>query len=239
MTTADLGHEGEFHDHGDLGERSNKIRAAVLGANDGIVSIAGMVIGVAGANADTAAIATAGVAGLVAGALSMAVGEYVSVSSQRDTERAAVALETRELVEDPEGELRELAGLFEARGLCSATAMTVAEELTARDALAAHSREELGIEPGQYVNPWAAAISSCISFTIGAALPLVAILAAPASIRLWVTAVAVAIALFITGFLSARLVSAPLGRAILRNVGGGLLAMAITYVIGHLLGAAI
>ncbi len=239
MTTADLGHEGEFHDHGDLGERSNKIRAAVLGANDGIVSIAGMVIGVAGANADTAAIATAGVAGLVAGALSMAVGEYVSVSSQRDTERAAVALETRELVEDPEGELRELAGLFEARGLSSATAMTVAEELTARDALAAHSREELGIEPGQYVNPWAAAISSCISFTIGAALPLVAILAAPASIRLWVTAVAVAIALFITGFLSARLVSAPLGRAILRNVGGGLLAMAITYVIGHLLGAAI
>ncbi len=239
MTTADFGHQGEFHDHGDLGERSNKIRAAVLGANDGIVSIAGMVIGVAGASADTAAIATAGVAGLVAGALSMAVGEYVSVSSQRDTERAAVALETKELAEDPDGELRELAGLFEARGLSSATAMTVALELTERDALAAHSREELGIEPGQYVNPWAAAISSCVSFTIGAALPLIAILTAPASIRLWVTALAVAIALFITGFLSARLVSAPLGRAILRNVGGGLLAMAVTYGIGHLLGAAI
>ena len=239
MTTADFGHQGEFHDHGDLGERSNKIRAAVLGANDGIVSIAGMVIGVAGANADTAAIATAGVAGLVAGALSMAVGEYVSVSSQRDTERAAVALETKELAEDPDGELRELAGLFEARGLSSATAMTVALELTERDALAAHSREELGIEPGQYANPWAAAISSCVSFTIGAALPLIAILTAPASIRLWVTALAVAIALFITGFLSARLVSAPLGGAILRNVGGGLLAMAVTYGIGHLLGAAI
>ncbi|MDQ1305269.1 MAG: vacuolar iron transporter family protein [Actinomycetota bacterium] len=239
MTTADFRHQGEFHDHGDLGERSNKIRAAVLGANDGIVSIAGMVIGVAGANASTTAIATAGVAGLVAGALSMAVGEYVSVSSQRDTERAAVALETKELAEDPDGELRELAGLFEARGLSTATAMTVALELTERDALAAHSREELGIEPGQYVNPWAAAVSSCVSFTIGAALPLIAILTAPAEIRLWVTALAVAIALFITGFLSARLVSAPLGRAILRNVGGGLLAMAVTYGIGHLLGAAI
>jgi VIT1/CCC1 family predicted Fe2+/Mn2+ transporter len=239
VTTADFGHPGEFHDHGDLGDRSNKIRAAVLGANDGIVSIAGIVIGVAGAKADTAAIATAGVAGLVAGALSMAVGEYVSVSSQRDTERAAVALETRELAADPDGELRELAGLFEARGLSSTTAMTVAIELTERDALAAHSREELGIEPGKYVNPWAAAVSSCISFTIGAALPLVAILAAPADIRLWVTAAAVAIALFITGYLSARLVSAPLGRAILRNVGGGLLAMAVTYAIGHLLGAAI
>lgn len=232
-------HEGEAHEPGDLGDRSNKIRAAVLGANDGIVSIAGMVLGVAGATPQTSAIATAGVAGLVAGALSMAVGEYVSVSSQSDTEAAAVAMEIRELEEDPEGEFEELVGLFEARGLSRATAETVAQELTEKDVLAAHSREELGIEPGQYVNAWAAAISSFISFTIGAALPLIAILVFPPSIRIWVTVAAVVVALFITGYVSAKLAKAPIPRAIARNVCGGLIAMGVTYAIGHVLGAAI
>ncbi len=234
-----LDHPGEAHQHGDLGERANKIRAAVLGANDGIVSVAGLVVGVAGATTSTSAIATAGVAGLVAGALSMGAGEYVSVSSQRDTERAAVAKETRELAEDPEGEFEELVGLFQNRGLTRATAEKVAEELTAQDALAAHSREELKIEPGEYVNPWAAALSSLLSFTVGAALPLIAILVTPASVRIWVTFLAVLIALFVTGWVSARLVGAPVRAAVARNVIGGALAMAITYGIGALLGTSI
>lgn len=234
-----LDHPGEAHQHGDLGERANKIRAAVLGANDGIVSVAGLVVGVAGATTSTSAIATAGVAGLVAGALSMGAGEYVSVSSQRDTERAAVAKETRELAEDPEGEFEELVGLFQNRGLTRATAEKVAEELTAQDALAAHSREELKIEPGEYVNPWAAAVSSLLSFTVGAALPLIAILVFPQNIRIWVTFLAVAISLAVTGFFSAKLATAPIGRAVARNVIGGAAAMIITFAVGALLGTAV
>ena len=236
---SDLAHTGEPHDHGDLGERANKIRAAVLGANDGIVSVAGLVVGVAGATTTTSAIATAGIAGLVAGALSMGVGEYVSVSSQRDTEAAAVALETHELATDPEGELQELIGLFEKRGLTRETATSVANELTAHDALAAHAREELKIEPGEYVNPWAAAVSSLLSFTVGAALPLIAILVFPQNIRIWVTFLAVAIALAVTGFFSAKLATAPIGRAVTRNVIGGAAAMIITFAVGALLGTAV
>ena len=239
-TTADpLDHPGEPQGHRDLGERANKIRAAVLGANDGIVSVAGLVVGVAGATTTTSAIATAGVAGLVAGALSMGTGEYVSVSSQRDTEAAAVAQETAELATDPEGELAELIGLFEQRGLTHETATVVAEELTAKDALAAHSREELNIEPGQYVSPWAAAVSSLFSFTIGAALPLAAILIFDASWRIMATFVAVLLALTGTGYLSAKLASAPIGTAIARNVAGGALAMAVTFGVGALLGTRI
>lgn len=234
-----LDHPGEAHAHGDLGERANKIRAAVLGANDGIVSIAGLVVGVAGATTTTSAIATAGVAGLVAGALSMGTGEYVSVSSQRDTESAAVAKEIQELQEDPAGELEELIGLFEARGLSRATAEAAAGELTAKDALAAHSREELKIEPGDYVNPWAAAVSSLLSFTVGALLPLAAILLAPSGVRVAATFVAVAIALSITGYVSAQLAGSPRGRAVARNVIGGALAMAVTYGVGTLLGTAV
>jgi VIT1/CCC1 family predicted Fe2+/Mn2+ transporter len=234
-----LAHPGEPAGHQDLGERANKIRAAVLGANDGIVSVAGLVVGVAGATTTTSAIATAGVAGLVAGALSMGTGEYVSVSSQRDTERAAVAQETEELATDPEGELAELIGLFEQRGLTRETATVVAEELTARDALAAHAREELNIEPGDYVNPWAAAVSSLISFTIGAALPLAAILLFDATWRIAATFLAVLLALTGTGYLSAKLAGAPIGTAIARNVAGGALAMAVTFGVGALLGTRI
>lgn len=229
----------EPHEHGDLGERANKIRAAVLGANDGIVSTAGIVVGVAGATASTAAIATAGIAGLVAGALSMGAGEYVSVSSQRDTERAAVAKEIEELRTDPEGEFQELIGLFEKRGLTRETATAVARELSEKDVLAAHSREELKIEPGEYVNPWAAAFSSLASFTVGAALPLAAILLAGPGWRVPVTFVAVLIALFVTGYVSAKLAGAPVRAAILRNVLGGALAMAITFVVGALIGTRI
>jgi vacuolar iron transporter family protein len=231
-----LDHPGEYHRQDDLGERANRIRAAVLGANDGIVSTAGIVVGVAGATTSTAAIATAGVAGLLAGALSMGAGEYVSVSSQRDTEQAAVAKEIEELRTDPEGEFEELIGLFEQRGLSRETATQVARELTERDALAAHAREELKIEPGVYVNPWSAAFSSLISFTVGASLPLAAILLSPDSIRIAATFVAVVIALFFTGLASARLAGAPVAVAIIRNVVGGALAMLVTYAVGSLLG---
>ena len=231
-----LEHEGEAHGQDDLGERANKIRAAVLGANDGIVSTAGIVVGVAGATTSTAAIATAGVAGLFAGAFSMGAGEYVSVSSQRDTEQAAVAKEVQELRDDPEGEFEELIGLFQARGLSRETATQVATELTEKDALAAHTREELKIEPGVYVNPWTAAVSSLLSFTLGAALPLATILLAPASVRVQLTFVAVIIALVFTGLASARLAGAPRKAVVLRNVVGGTLAMVVTYAVGSLLG---
>lgn len=227
------------HSEGHFGHRVGWLRAMVLGANDGIISTAALLLGVAAADSTRTVILTAGTAGLVAGAVSMALGEYVSVSSQRDTERAAVAKETRELAEDPEGEFEELVGLFQNRGLTRATAEKVAEELTAQDALAAHSREELKIEPGEYVNPWAAALSSLLSFTVGAALPLIAILVTPASVRIWVTFLAVLIALFVTGWVSARLVGAPVRAAVARNVIGGALAMAITYGIGALLGTSI
>lgn len=231
-----LNHPGEAHRQDDLGERANRIRAAVLGANDGIVSTAGIVVGVAGATTSTAAIATAGVAGLVAGAFSMGAGEYVSVSSQRDTEQSAVAKEIQELKDDPEGEFEELIGLFEARGLSRQTATQVASELTERDALAAHSREELKIEPGEYVNPWSAAISSLLSFTLGASLPLATILIAPASVRIQLTFLAVLIALVFTGLASARLAGAPRKAAVVRNVVGGALAMVVTFAVGSLLG---
>jgi len=231
-----LEHPGEAHRTDDLGERANKIRAAVLGANDGIVSTAGLVVGVAGATTSTAAIATAGIAGLLAGAFSMGAGEYVSVSSQRDTERAAVAKEIEELRTDPEGEFEELIGLFQARGLSRETATQVASELTAKDALAAHTHEELKIEPGNYVNPWSAAISSLLAFTLGAALPLATILAAPAGVRVPLTFVAVVIALVFTGLASARLAGAPVIASVTRNVLGGSLAMVVTFAVGSLLG---
>ncbi len=219
-----------------LAERSNKIRAAVLGANDGIVSTAGLVLGVAGATTNTTAILTAGAAGLVAGALSMATGEYVSVSSQRDSERAAVAEEQNELADRPQDELDELAGIFEKRGLSPELAREVAVELTARDALAAHTREEFGIEPGEYLNPWAAAWSSLLAFTAGALMPLLGMAFFPEAVRVPATFVAMLVALVVTGYLSAKLGGAAIGRAVLRNVAGGALAMAVTYAVGTLIG---
>jgi VIT1/CCC1 family predicted Fe2+/Mn2+ transporter len=216
--------------------RLNGLRAAVLGANDGIVSTAGIVIGVAGATLDPFAILTAGVAGLTAGALSMAVGEYVSVSAQRDTEKALLETERRELAEMPAEELAELAGLYEQKGLDPELALEVARQLHAHDALAAHAETELGINPDELTSPWVAAFSSAVSFTTGSVLPLLAIVLAPVAIKVPVTVAAVVAALVLTGYLSSRAGGTPAGRAIFRNVAGGLLAMAVTYGIGRLVG---
>src|SRR3954451_22808698 len=173
----DLGpHAHEPHDSGAAAVLLNWLRAAVLGANDGIVSTAGLVMGVAGATTDRTAIFIAGLAGLVAGALSMAAGEYVSVSTQRDTEQALLAKERRELEEEPDEELAELAGLYMDKGLSEDTARQVALELTSHDALAAHAEVELGIDPDALTNPWQAALASMIAFTVGALLPMLMIL---------------------------------------------------------------
>lgn len=231
-------HPAEPH-VGAINSKLNWLRAGVLGANDGIVSTAGIVIGVAAATAERAPIFTAGIAGLAAGALSMAVGEYVSVSTQRDTERALLAKERRELVEEPEAELQELIGLYQHKGLSPETARQVAVELTEHDAFAAHIDIELGIDPDELTNPWHAAISSAIAFTLGASLPLLAILLPPSSTRIPITFFSVLIALAITGLVSARLGGADPRRAILRVTVGGALAMAITYIIGYFIGGAV
>ena len=176
---------------------------------------------------------------LVGGAVSMALGEYVSVSTQRDTERALLAKERRELRDEPEEELAELAFFYEQKGLNPELAQQVAVELTARDALAAHAEVELGIDPDDLTNPWHAAWASMLAFTVGAILPLLTISLAGADTRLAVTVVSVMVALALTGFASARLGQAPPGRAVLRNVAGGLIAMAITYLIGLAVGSRI
>ncbi|BBC96814.1 VIT family protein [Streptomyces griseofuscus] len=222
---------------GALGSRLNWLRAAVLGANDGIVSTAGLVVGVAGATGSRAALLTAGLAGLLAGSMSMAAGEYVSVSTQRDSELAALAVEKRELREQPEAELRELTEMLQARGLSEEVAREAAEQLTERDALRAHASVELGIDPDELTNPWHAAWASFLAFTVGALLPLLAIVLPPAGWRLPVTVLCVLAALVLTGWTSARLGAAAPRRAVLRNVGGGALAMAVTYAAGSLLGA--
>lgn len=217
----------------------NWLRAGVLGANDGIVSTAGIVVGVAAATVARVPILTAGIAGLAAGAVSMALGEYVSVSTQRDTERALLVKERRELRDDPVAELDELKRMYQRKGLSESTAQAVAKELTDHDAFAAHAEVELGIDPDELTNPWQAALSSALSFTVGALLPLVAILLPPIALRIPVTVAAVLLALIVTGAVSARLGGAPKQRAVVRNVIGGGLALAITYLIGHLVGAAL
>jgi VIT1/CCC1 family predicted Fe2+/Mn2+ transporter len=217
----------------------NWLRAGVLGANDGIISTAGLVIGVAAATTDTTEIAVAGLAGLAAGAVSMALGEYVSVSTQRDTERALIEKERRELEEMPAAEHRELVGLLRRRGLSDATSRRVADELTERDALAAHLNLELGLDREDLANPWAAALSSAVAFATGAVLPLAAILIPPASVRIVVAFLAVLVALSLTGVVSSRLGGSPARTAVLRLVGGGALAMIVTFGIGQLLGVAV
>ena len=220
-----------------LGSRLNWLRAAVLGANDGIVSTAGLVVGVAGATSDRDALLTAGLAGLLAGSMSMATGEYVSVSTQRDSEKAALTLEKRELREQPDAELEELTGLLTDRGLSREVAREAAVQLTERDALRAHASVELGIDPDDLADPWRAALASLLAFTTGALLPLLAIVLPPDQLRLPVTVVSVLLALTFTGWWSARLGDAPAGRAVVRNVGGGAVAMAVSYGAGSLLGA--
>ncbi|MEV6064953.1 VIT family protein [Nocardia sp. NPDC052001] len=239
-TSVEAGGVGEPHPHEPhnegLASRLNWLRAGVLGANDGIVSTAGLVVGVAAATTESSAILTAGIAGLTAGAISMAAGEYISVSTQRDSERALLSKERRELAESPEFELAELAQIYEGKGLSKETARQVAEELTAHDAFRAHAEAELGLDPTELTNPWHAAISSAVSFTLGAILPLLAILLPPVSWRIPVTFAAVLVALAITGSVSARLGGGSRGRAVLRVVFGGALAMAVTYGIGQLAG---
>lgn len=227
-------HDGEQHT-GNLAQRLNWLRAGVLGANDGIVSVAAIVVGVAGASTSTGAIATAGVAGLVGGAISMALGEYVSVSSQRDSQQTLIAKEREELHADPDAELEELTALYEVRGLSRETAETVAKELTAKDALAAHLAMELNIDEDDVVSAWHAAAASALAFTIGAILPLAAILLPPSSIRVPVTFGAVLIALALTGAVGAHIGASSKARAMIRVVVGGAVALAATFVIGMLL----
>ena len=231
-------HSREEHAAG-LASRLNWLRAGVLGANDGIVSTAGLVVGVAGATSNRPTILVAGLAGLVAGALSMAGGEYVSVSTQSDTEAAAIRLEQWELENMPEDELAELRSLYVQKGLSPDLADRVARELTAHNALAAHAEAELGIDPDERTNPFHAAWSSMASFSVGALLPLVAILVPPPSWRLFVTVLAVTAALVVTGLVSSRLGGAPRRPAIVRNVVVGLLAMAITFAVGSLFGGSV
>jgi vacuolar iron transporter family protein len=224
---------------GSMATRLNWLRAAVLGANDGIVSTAGLVVGVAGATSSRTAILTAGLAGLFAGALAMASGEYVSVSSQRDAERAMLALERRELAESPQEEVAELAQIYQSKGLPPDLSRYVAEQLTARDPLGAHAEAELGIDPEQLARPGHAALASFLSFMAGAVLPLLAITLVPAPARIPVTVVAVLAALMATGTASAALGRAPRGPAVLRNVIGGAIAMGVTYAVGMIVGTAV
>ena len=227
----------EPHSTNGMRARLNWLRAGVLGANDGIISTAGLVIGVAAATTNRTAILTAGVAGLVAGAVSMALGEYVSVSSQRDTERAMIAQERKELEDDPEGELIELAGIYESKGLSPQTARAVAAELTAIDPVRAHLDAELGLDAEDLTNPWHAALASAVAFIVGAVLPLLAVVVAAESSRIPVTFVAVLVALAVTGSVSAGLGGAGRRRAMARLLIGGALAMVVTFGIGALLGS--
>lgn len=217
----------------------NKLRAAVLGANDGIVSTSAVIMGVAGATNETGAIFTAGLAALVAGALSMAVGEYVSVSSQSDAEKSFIDREKKLLKSDPEGQLAELTKSFVDKGINPKTARQVAEELTQTDPLKAHLIAEFGMEEDDVVNPTHAAIASLLSFTAGGLVPFLAILLAPVEMRLLVTGVAVLFALAVTGYFSATVGGASRKRAITRVIIGGVAAMVITYFVGYFFGTTI
>jgi VIT1/CCC1 family predicted Fe2+/Mn2+ transporter len=228
-------HTNEPHGAGIAG-RLNWLRAGVLGANDGIVSVAAIVVGVAGATSAFAPILTAGAAGLIGGAISMALGEYVSVSSQRDSQRALIVKERRELAEMPVEELAELTAIYQAKGLTPDTAQRVAKELTAHDALAAHLEAELGITEADVVSPWQAAGASALAFTLGALLPLAAILLPPEAVRVPVTFAVVLIALALTGWLSSWIGGSPPWRPTVRVVVGGAIALAATFLIGTLLG---
>ena len=219
-----------------IASKLNWLRAGVLGANDGIVSTASIIFGVAGAAASRSTLILAGIAAIAAGAMSMAVGEYVSVSSQRDVEEAEIAREKLELKRDPDGELEELGGLLEGRGIDRELAGEVAHQLTDRDPLTAHARLELGIDPETVVNPWHAALASMIAFTIGGLIPFLAVLLSKESVAIWVCGAAVVAALAMTGSISAWLGRTPFSKSIVRTVAGGLLGMGITYGVGRIAG---
>ncbi len=219
--------------------RAAWLRAAVLGSDDAIVSTSSLMIGVAASAATTQSIVVAGVAGLVAGSMSMAVGEFVSVSSQRDAEAADVEREKRELVDEPAGELRELAGIYEKRGLTRELAMEVARQLSAKDLLGSHLRDELGINPHELSRPLQAAWISSVSFAVFAAVPILALLAAPAGYQIATVAAASLTALAALGAFGAHVGGASKFRGATRVFLGGSLAMAITAGIGKLLGVTV
>ena len=220
------------------GERAAWLRASVLGADDGIVSVASLMIGVIASGASRATILTAAAAALVAGAMSMAAGEYVSVSSQRDTERADLSLERQELKEDPEGEIRELAAIYKSRGLSAELAHQVAVELSKHDALSTHARDELGLDQDMLARPVQAALSSAASFTVGAILPIVAMLVAPAAVLIPAVIVTALLALVLLGIAGAQAGGAPVVRAAVRVGLGGGFAIAITAAVGRVVGHA-
>jgi vacuolar iron transporter family protein len=225
---------GENHRSG----RAGWLRAAVLGSDDALVSISSLMIGVAASSASKEAILVAGVAGLVAGSMSMAVGEYVSVSAQRDAEQADVERETRELAGQPRAELNELALIYVKRGLAKELAMTVAEQLSARDLLGAHLQDELGIDQDSLARPMQAAWISAVSFAAFAVVPIVALVVAPAALRIPAIAALSLVSLAALGAFGGHLGGAPLGRAALRVTIGGALAMAVTAAIGRIFGVA-
>ena len=220
-----------------MAAKLNWLRAGVLGANDGIMSTSGLVLGVAAAPGATASsILIAGTAAVVAGSISMAGGEYTSVSAQKDSEKAALAVERQELLDNPEMELRELAWFYEEKGISPDLAIKIAEELTAKDALKAHAEAELGIDSEKHVSPSQAATSSFVAFGLGGLLPLVAVTGPWEEFRIQATVVSVAVALIITGFVAAKIGKAKSGRGIIRNLLVSGMTMGITYVIGLLVG---
>jgi VIT1/CCC1 family predicted Fe2+/Mn2+ transporter len=226
---------GERH----LGNRAAWLRAAVLGANDGLISTASLMVGVAAADSSRTAILVAGIAGLTAGALSMAAGEYVSVSSQRDTERADLERERRELAADPDAEREELARIYRDRGLSDALARQVADELSQHDPLRVHARDELGFDTDALANPVQAAVVSASSFVVGAIVPIIIVALASPALRVPLTMLVTLAGLVTLGAAGARLGGAPQRRAAIRVVIGGTLALAISLAIGRLTGAAI
>jgi len=216
--------------------RAGWLRAAVLGSDDAIVSTSSLMIGVAAASASKGAVLVAGVAGLVAGAMSMAVGEYVSVSSQRDAEEADIALEKQELAAEPQAELQELAAIYVKRGLAQDLAMKVAEQLSAHDRLGAHMRDELGIDQASLARPIQAAWISAASFASFALVPILGLLSAPPALRIPMMAILSLVSLAVLGAFGGRLGGAPPGRAALRVTLGGALAMAVTALVGRICG---
>ncbi len=226
----------EPHAASDTAHKLNRLRAGILGANDGIVSVAAVLVGVAGATPQMGPLVLAGVASITGGAISMALGEYVSVSSSSDAQKSLIEIEQRELAEDPEGELRELASLYANKGLSDDTAMQVARELTARDALAAHLDVELHLSEDEVVSPMHAAVASFIAFIVGSMLPFLVAVLVPSPAKIPVTFLSVLTALALTGYTGAKLGDAQPVRAMVRTVVGGALALGATFLIGWLLG---
>ncbi|WP_404286579.1 VIT family protein [Glutamicibacter arilaitensis] len=235
MDVENIEHGIEPHDSG-VTERLNWLRAGVLGANDGIVSVAAVVVGVASATTANAPILAAGAAAVIGGAISMALGEYVSVASAADSQRALIDKERAELRDTPQAELEELTQLYQDKGLSAQTAAQVAVELTEHDVLRAHLEAELNLDPDEVLSPWHAAIASAIAFLSGAVLPFATAVFLPGELKIPVTFVAVLLALAVTGVLGAKLGGAPVLRPTLRVLIGGAAALVVTFAIGSWLG---